>query len=299
MKQELKLYYKRSDKSGVTTAISIKPNIFQSDNAGRDMNDYGRITVTETYKDSSGKTKRVDANLLFSEAKAIARRVHEADRDFLFADHSGDGGVDRNRPAFTTQVKLRPCSGMSPGQYLSEHMDDASVQALKDCGNLLRENINKDPNGKYADANKKQVAAIRDALNLLESGQLKPSATSSSVVLLETPTRNKTTTNKNGKNLVYNVKITYLRETGMIDITLENRYAQIIRHEGRGQTFDMQNAEDYTKLSFTMDMLQACEFFDAAADYVSMFENKIFNWVYDKVKAEETREREEWKKNRS
>ena len=299
MKQELKLYYKRSEKSGVTTAISLKPNIFQSDNAGRDMNDYGRITVTETYKDSTGKTKRVDANLLFSEVKTIARRVREADRDYLFADHSQSGDIDRNRPAFTTQVKLRPCSGMSPGQYLSEHMDTQSVQALKDCGNLLRENIKKDPNGKYTDANKKQVEAIRDALKLYEAGQLSPSATSSSVILLETPTRNKSTTNKNGKNLVYNIRVTYLRETGMIDITLENRYAQIIRHEGRGQTFDMQNAEDYTKLSFTMDMLQACEFFDAAADFVDMFERKIFSWVYDKVKEEEKREREEWKRTRS
>ena len=39
--------------------------------------------------------------------------------------------------------------------------------------------------------------------------------------------------------------------------------------------------------------------FVGISDFVDMFERKIFSWVYDKVKEEEKREREEWKRTRS
>ena len=139
-----------------------------------------------------------------------------------------------NSPAFTVNLLINAFKGRTPAEVLSAN-PESKAELLKGR-EWLANNLSKYP------ANKTQIEAIDDAINLLAIGELParstdtPSITSNIMTIYKREYKYKSTKDANGNNLVYSVTITCDPSKNMpFEVNVMNCYAPVITNSG-GQT---------------------------------------------------------------
>ena len=153
--------------------------------------------------------------------------------DTVSANTGGDGFA--NSPAFTVKLMINAFKGKTPAEVLSANPDNKDE--LMRGRAWLESNLAKYP------ANKTQIEAIDDAMNLLTIGELPAKSmdattnTANSVMTIyKREFKYKSTKDSNGNNLVYSVSITCDPTKNMpFEVSVMNCYAPVVSNGG-GQT---------------------------------------------------------------
>lgn len=189
-----------------------------------------------------------------------------------------DDGMS-SRPAYTQKLFDKRFKGKTPAEVLLANAEDE--QNLLQIKDWLSQNIAKYP------ANKAQIDAIEDAINLLKIGELKEhvgSADNGGTVIYSTDYKFMTTKNEAGHNLIYSVSVVY--EPAMkypYNLNITNCYAPV-KTEANGQkNIQMSEATGMMKSSLAMSEAEWFTVMDRLMRTLNNFENNNFPKLYADV----------------
>ncbi|MCR4652456.1 MAG: hypothetical protein K5744_02050 [Eubacterium sp.] len=146
---------------------------------------------------------------------------------------STSSGDNHASAAHTVKISMGALKGKTPAQVL---LENAANKAMLENQILFLE---KQTNSAYAEANKRQITAIREALTLFESGKLTAETQGGSVMpvymIYESPVKvncYESGKRSDGKHMCRKVKITYqIGEARPVVVNIENFYANMTTNE--------------------------------------------------------------------
>lgn len=222
-------------------------------------NGFSRVVFTIVDK-TNGKTITPKANLPAREIRGVY-----ALSDSCFKSHVEGGllthllGKTANSsassddvlidsPAYTQKLFDNKFKGKTPADVLLENPD--AKDDLIRTKNWLAQNISK-----YK-GNALQIAAIEEAIKLLEVGELRPvenTKSSTEILIYEPECKFMSMKNAAGNNLIYSLQITYdSAKRYPFTLTIMNCYAPVVNGTGGQKNIQMSAATDMVKSSFSM-----------------------------------------------
>lgn len=182
-------------------------------------------------------------------------------------------------PAYTEKIFLKPFSGMTPAEILIATPDNqAELERLRD--EVLVKNASK-----YA-ANRRQITAINEAIDLLKSGNLtgkdiKVNKTKPFTVYAADH-KFKSTKNEKGYNLVYSISIScdVTRNYPFI-VTITNLYAPVETLPDGTKNVVLAKAEDKKVAQFRMTDAEFASMVGIMNTVKTSYEKMVFKEQYD------------------
>lgn len=185
--------------------------------------------------------------------------------------------------AYTEKIKLRPFVGMTPAEVLiKDAANRGELERLRD--EVLAKNADK-----YA-ANRKQMAAINDAISLLEGGNLNGEEIKVKKTvpfpIYTVDYKFKSKTNDKGYNLVYNIDITcdVSRKYPFI-ITVKNFYAPVETNKDGTKNIVTGKAEDNKTAVFRLTDSEYASLIDTIKNTKYHYEELVFKKQFELFQA--------------
>lgn len=196
------------------------------------------------------KTKDfVFANLPADDGYYVFEKTKLSMQEILAAKRTNSGSTETLSPAYTERFSIGQYKGKTPAEILLEN--SANKEGLIKQGEFLNKNVEKFP------ANKKMIAAIKDAIHLLKEGKLenKVAPTISNVITIYDEPMKPLVSNKNskGNSLVYGIKIQCDTSRNLpFNIEIMNCFAPVDKTEEGTLNPRMRDAEDIKKISMNL-----------------------------------------------
>lgn len=191
----------------------------------------------------------VMANVPADEGYYIYEKTLLSMQEILASKRTVISEKDTLSPAYTERFSMGNFKGKTPAEVLLESA--GNKEGLIKQGEFLNKNADKFP------ANKKMIAAIKDALNLLKNEKLenKSAPAPSNVITLYNEPMKPLLSNKNekGNYLVYGIKILCDTSRNLpFSIEIMNCYAPVVKTDEGTLNPKMKEAEDIKKISMNI-----------------------------------------------
>lgn len=201
------------------------------------------IKKTDTNKDF------VFANVPADEGYYIYEKTVLSMQEILASKRTDISANESLSPAYIERFSMGQYKGKTPAELLLENPENKD--GLIKQGEFLNKNAEKYP------ANKKMIAAIKDAIHLLKEGKLenKVAPTTSNVITIYDEPMKPLVSNKNskGNSLVYGIKIQCDTSRNLpFYIEIMNCYAPVDKTEEGTLNPRMKEAEDIKKIFMNM-----------------------------------------------
>lgn len=197
-----------------TKVLGVDAKLFTPSSAEKSTNPletsgFSRFEFTLVEKEN-GVTKTATANVHADDIHCIdvgtniAMQMHMMRAAGFLSNNASES--ENTSIAYTTKLVDKNFRGKTPAEVLLA--DKSQESNLNNVKNWLSQNLARYP------ANKSQIDAIDDAINLLHSGKLSKSnagaaSSNASLTIYDTGTRFKSKKNEKGYNLVYSIDIVY------------------------------------------------------------------------------------------
>jgi hypothetical protein len=179
--------------------------------------------------------------------------------------------------AYTQKLFDKNFKGQTPAEVLLK--DPSQETQLMSVKNWLEQNVNKYP------ANKTQITAISEAIDLLHSGKLTPDvgnvASTSNILIYKSEYKFKTKKNEKGYNLIYSIDVTCdpTRNYPFI-ISIMNCYAPVETGPNGQKNIKMNTAEQTVKLQMMVTKEEWFAMISKLDNTRQYFEMTHFNEVF-------------------
>lgn len=246
-------------------------------------NGFSRAVFTLIDK-SKGGTVTPKANLPATEIDYVFEKTRIA-MSSPATSAPASGGEDGmcNSPAYTQKLFDKNFKGKTPAEVLLEN-PDAKDELLRVRG-WLEQNV-----AKYK-ANAAQIAAINDALSLLEIGELKepsgtPTVSSGTNVIYDSGCKFMSAKNSAGNNLIYQLLITHDASRNYpYTLTVMNCYAPVTTGAGGQKNILMSSATDMVKSTISMKEIEWYGLMKHLSSLLHYFEAMQFPEAWKDVQA--------------
>ncbi len=179
-------------------------------------------------------------------------------------------------PAYTERFTLGTLKGKTPAEILLENKDNK--KSLLSQKEFLAKNADKFP------ANKKLMAAIDDAISLLDNGKLKPGIEPASSVVIIYDEQTKpllSTKDENDKYLVYGIRILCDTSRNLpFSFEIANCRAPLNIAENKKLNVRMSEATDNKRFVMNLSEKDWFKVIDRMNSSVKEFENLVFKKMY-------------------
>lgn len=203
---------------------------------------------------TSAETDVLVFNIPAREINEVKLKTEIAVRELMLStpveETAGRGEGFSSSPAFTVPLMLTAFKGKTAGEVLSA--DPSKKDELIAGRGYLEKNLERYP------ANKKQIDAINNAIELLEIGELtvgepisKPSA--NVLTIYKREHKHKAKKDENGNNLIYSIAITCDPTKNMpFEISVMNCYAPLVTSSSGQTIVKMASAVNVKRLSMSL-----------------------------------------------
>lgn len=218
------------------------------------------------------------------------RAKHALNKYYEVQGIEPEGDTEVVSSAYTEKIFLKPFSGKTPAEILIENpANKAELERIRD--EVLVKNA-----AKYA-ANRKQITAINEAIDLLNSGNLtgkdiKVNKTKP-FIIYSADHKFKSTKNEKGYNLVYSINITcdVTRNYPFI-VTITNLFAPVETLPDGTKNVVLAKAEDKKVAQFRMTDAEFASMVGIMSTVKSSFEKMIFKTQYEIAEANSYKHKE-------